>query len=100
MISFRKEFVLSNEAAVRGFLAAIEEAVADINADKGAWQNLLVDRQLVPAPLIGSYTIPDFPTASVPSQAQFADVLAWAKSAGLVENDVPYVGSVDASYLP
>jgi NitT/TauT family transport system substrate-binding protein len=98
--SFRASVVEESPEAVRGFLAAIEAAVADINADKGRFANLLTDRQLVPAPLVGSYEIPDFPTASAPSESQWQDVLAWMQLEELVAGDVPYAGSVDASFLP
>lgn len=100
LISFRKDFVSQRAQAIRGFLAAIEAAVADINADKSAWEDLLVEKELIPAPLIGSYTIPDFPTASVPSEAQFADVLEWALQRGLVETRLSYSQSINATFLP
>ncbi len=81
-------------------MAAVERAVDDINADTTKWEGLLTEQQLVPAPLIGSYQIPTFPTASVPSEAQWADVLAWAKGKGLITEDVSYENSVNDSYLP
>ena len=71
-----------------------------VNADKTRWSSVLTERQLVPAPLLGSYEVPDFPAASVPTEAQFADVLAWTQSKGLVDADVSYAESIDASFLP
>src|SRR3990170_3724942 len=100
LISFRKSFVDENPRAVRGFLAAIEEATRRIQADKAGWADLIAEKQLVPAPVIEGYVLPDFPEASVPSEAQFADVVAWAKAKGLINADVDYADSVDASYLP
>ena len=100
LISFNKEFVDANPETVRAFLAAIEKATAEINADKSKWQDLLVEQKLVPAPLLESYTLPDFPAASVPSEAQFADVLAWAVDKGLVKNEIAYADSVSDAYLP
>ncbi len=93
-------FLEKNPEAVRGFLKAIEEASEMINADPTRWENLLSEQQLVPAPLIGSYKIPPFPTASVPSESQWQDALAWAKDNGLVETDVAYTDSVNDSFLP
>jgi NitT/TauT family transport system substrate-binding protein len=61
---------------------------------------LLVEEELIPAPLVGTYAVPDFPPASVPSQAQFEDVLLWTMDQGLIEGEVRYGASVDASYLP
>jgi len=100
LISFDKDFVDANPEVVRAFLAAIEKATAEINADKSKWQTLLVEQKLVPAPILESYTLPDFPAASVPSEAQFADVLAWTMEKGLVENEIAYAGSVSDAYLP
>ena len=100
LISFRKAFIDEHPEAVKGFLAAVEEAVDEINSDPTRWSDLLTERQLVPAPLIGTYKIPTFPSASVPSQAQWDDVLAWAKDKGLIKSDVSYSESVDESFLP
>jgi NitT/TauT family transport system substrate-binding protein len=100
VLSFHQAFVAANPEAVQAFLAAVEQAVADVNADKPRWDDLLVERQLVPAPLVGSYTIPDFPSASVPSQEQFDDVGDWALEQGIIDSPVDYGQSVDASFLP
>lgn len=100
VISFRTAFLQENRSAVEGFLAAVERATVDINQDKERWSDLLVERSLVPEPLLGSYAVPDFPTASVPSETQFADVLAWTQEEGIVEGDVDYAQSVDGSLLP
>lgn len=100
LISFRKAFIDEHPEAVRGFLAAVGQAVNEINADPTRWSDLLTEQQLVPAPLIGTYKIPTFPGSSVPSQAQWDDVLAWAKDKGLLKNDIKYSGSVDEEFLP
>lgn len=100
LISFSRAFADANPDTVRAFLAAIEKATAEINADKGKWQNLLVEQKLVPAPLLESYTLPDFPAASVPSEAQFADVLSWTIEKGLIESAIAYADSVSGAFLP
>lgn len=100
LISFRKPFIDENPGAVSGFLAAVERAVNDINADTTQWEGLLTEEQLVPAPLIGAYEIPTFPSASVPSEAQWEDVLAWAQEKGLVTADVSFQDSVNDGFLP
>ncbi|MGW8251341.1 MAG: ABC transporter substrate-binding protein [Anaerolineales bacterium] len=98
--SFVIPFIESNPQAVRGFLAAVAQATEMINADPTQWDTVLTEQNLVPAPLIGSYKVPPFPTPSVPSQEQWQDALEWAKAKGLVGNDVPYNVSVSADYLP
>src|SRR3990170_7536062 len=99
-ISFRKVVIDEHPEAIRGFLAAVEQAIKEINADPTQWESLLTEQKLVPEPLIGTYKIPPFPTGSVPSEAQWADVLAWAKEKGLISKDVSYSDSVTAEFLP
>lgn len=98
--AFRDPLISAQPAAIRGFLAAIEEAIALINNDPSAWDTLLSEKGLVPAPLIGSYAVPVFPAASVPTQQQWADAVTWALDAGLITADVTYADSVTDEYLP
>jgi NitT/TauT family transport system substrate-binding protein len=99
-ISFRKEFIDANPEAVRGFLAAIEQAVYMINSQPEKYSSLLAEKQLVPPPLLESYVIPPFPLVGVPSEAEWADILSWAKSKGLLEKSLPYAESVTDQFLP
>jgi NitT/TauT family transport system substrate-binding protein len=98
-ISFNVNTLKSKPETVKKFLAALEKATADVNNTPDKWETLLTDKKLVPAPLIGKYALPKFPAASVPSQAQITDVLAWMTEKGLIKTDVPYNQLVDASYL-
>lgn len=98
--SFNMDTINNNPDAVRAFLAAVEKAVIELNSNKDSYTNLMVELNLVPAALIGTYPIPDFPLASVPSEAQFADALAWASAKNLVKPDLLYTDNVDASFLP
>jgi len=98
--TFRKELVDENPTAVKGFLNAIERAVKDINEDKSQWSDLLSEKNLVPPPLLGSYTVPDFPTASVPAEEQWDDMMNWAQDKGYLSHDLDYTVSVNDSYLP
>ena len=100
VISFRKEFIEDNPDAINRFLSALERAVVDINRDKDQFSDVLVERKLVPEPIMGTYTVPDFPESSVPSILQWEDVLAWAKNEGYVDTDLNYSDTVDDSFLP
>lgn len=100
VITFDAEFLQRNPGTVRAFLTAVEQAVSAINADKDRWDQLLLDENLLPPPLLGTYTLPSYPTASVPSEAQFEDALQWAQEKGLVTADVSYQDSVSGAYLP
>ena len=50
--------------------------------------------------VLGEYSVQNFPTASVPSQAQWEDALSWTREKGLVEGDVSYQDSVNSNLLP
>jgi len=99
VISFRKEIIDQQPEAVRAFLKAIEQATSDINADPQKWQSILGDKKLVPAPLLDSFIVPTFPTASVPSQEQFADVNDWAIGRKLISTAVSYNDSVNENLI-
>jgi NitT/TauT family transport system substrate-binding protein len=98
--AFRKEFIEQNPEAVRNFLKALEEAVVKINEDPSKYTQLLVDQKILAPALAGTFKVPSFVTAGVPSQAHWDDVLAWAKAKGLLANDVSYTDSVTGEYLP
>lgn len=100
VISFRKEVIDANPKAVKGFLAAIEEATALINADSAKYKNVLSDQKLVPAPLLENYEAPIFPAAGVPTEAEWDDALNWLEQKGLLTVDVSYADSVNATLLP
>lgn len=100
VITFRKAVLDQNPEAVRAFLRAVEQAVADINADGTRWDSLLAEEKLVPPPLIGKIKMPRFPTAGVPSEAQFADMRDWAMAKGLLDAEPAYADTVNSSFLP
>jgi NitT/TauT family transport system substrate-binding protein len=100
VITFDAAFAEENPDSVQSFLAAVEQAVEEINRDKDRWDGLLLEQNLLPPPLLESYILPDYPTASVPTIAQFEDALRWAMDKGLVMEQISYDGSVSSDYLP
>lgn len=99
-IAFRKQVIDEHPEAIRGFLAALEEAVIRINADPEKYSSLLSDQNLVPPSLVGEYKVPSFVTAGVPTERQWDDVYDWAKEKDLLEEQVHYRDSVTSEYLP
>jgi NitT/TauT family transport system substrate-binding protein len=99
VISFAAQVLKDKPNTVRKFLAAYEKAVGDVNADPAKWQPLLNENQIIP-PALTSYKLPPYPQASVPSEAQFADVVKWMKDTKMISADVPYANLVDESFLP
>lgn len=98
--SFSNDTLKKYPNEVKAFLRAVEKAVVEINNHKDSYTDLMVEQKLVPQAVVGKYPIPDFPTASVPSQAQFSDALSWAKDKGLVATDLKYNDNIDSSFLP
>lgn len=98
--SFRKEVIDAHPDAVRGFLLAIEEAIALINADPTKYTDILSEAKIVPAPLLEAYRVPPFPAAGVPTETEWNDALNWAKDKGMLDVDVSYEEAVNASFLP
>jgi NitT/TauT family transport system substrate-binding protein len=99
-IAFRKEVIDAHPDAIRAFLAAIEEATILINTDPAKYASVLSDKKIVPPQLAESFKVPSFPTAGIPTEAQWNDALAWAKDKGLISTDVSYADSVNNSFLP
>ncbi len=95
LYAFRKDAIDQQPQTVRAFLAAIDQASAAINADKSRWSNLLTEKGLVPAPLAGAYILPDYPAAAVPTEAQFADAVAWLQATGRLTQAPEYQNAVD-----
>lgn len=99
-LTFRKAVLDQHPQAVRGFLRAVEEAVELINREPSRWSSVLVEQNLVPPPLAGSFDVPTFVTAGVPSEVQWDDTVEWAKTKGLLDRDVSYKDSVRSDLLP
>jgi NitT/TauT family transport system substrate-binding protein len=100
VISFRKDVIDSNPDAIKGFLAAIEEATILLNAEPAKYKNVLSEQKLVPPPLLEAYQVPVFPTAGVPTAEEWNDALNWLKEKGILTTNVSYEDSVNASFLP
>lgn len=99
IFAFRKDVVDAQPKTVRGFLAAIDEASAAINADKTRWSALLAEKGLVPPPLMDAYVLPDYPAAAVPTEAQFVDVVAWLQATARLTTAPAYKDVVNAAFL-
>jgi len=98
IFAFNRDVIKAQPKTVRGFLAAIDQASAVVNADKARWDGLLTEKGLVPPPLVGRYQLPDYPGSALPTEAQFADVVAWLKSTGRLTQAPAYADVVDASF--
>jgi NitT/TauT family transport system substrate-binding protein len=100
ILAFSADALEGKPEAVRRFLAAWEMAVADLNTKPDDYHDLLIEVGRVPESVQGTFQMPPFPEASVPSPEQLADVVTWALDNGIAQQDVPYERMVDDSFLP
>ena len=100
VISFRKDMIEANPEAIKGFLAAIEEATVMINAEPAKYKTVLSEQKLVPPPLLDAYQAPVFPPAGVPNVDEWNDALSWLQEKGILTTPVSYADSVNGTLLP
>ena len=100
VITFSKQAVDEKPEAIRDFLGALEYAVIDLNTTPESFTYLLGEKGLVPPPLLETFVLPPYVTASVPSEAQWQDAAQWALDEGMISAIPDYASSVDESFLP
>lgn len=100
VIAFRKEVIEEHPEAVQAFLEAVERAVTAINQNPERYAETMIEKELVPPPVLGEYRMNPFPLASVPSEAQWEDAVNWALENELLEVELEYAESVNDQLLP
>ena len=99
VLSFSSQTLKAKANAVRQFLKAWNQAVRDVNADPESYRNLLLQKIRVPKNIQQTYRIPPFPLGEVPTAEQWADVMNWMVSKGLLKAPLPYKESITRQYL-
>ena len=100
VLSFSIQTLKTKADAVRQFLKAWNQAAQDINTDPESYRSLLLQKIRVPKNIQQTYRIPPFPLREVPKAEQWADVMNWMVSKGLLKAPLPYKGSITTDYLP
>jgi NitT/TauT family transport system substrate-binding protein len=99
VVSFRKKFIDEHPQAVRGFVEALNQATADVNANPEKYRSLLAKYKVVTDTVLAGYPIPRFPTGSLPNARQFEDVVSFAIDRKLIQGPVKYGDSVNGNFL-
>lgn len=94
VISFRKKVMDERLPAVKKFLASVNQATDELNTNPEKYRKLLDQYKLVPANLVQTYPIPRFPSAAIPTEAQFNLAVQWALGKGLIDQKIDYSQSV------
>lgn len=100
VISFTKETIAKKPGTLRKFLAAYEQGVKALNATPAKYNDLLIDKGRVPAAVKNTFTMPLFPSAAVPSEAEVSAVITWMMGKGLLDKSIPYRDMVNGTLLP
>lgn len=100
VLSFSVDAIENKPEAIRRFLLAWDMAVQDLNANPEAYRALFLEKVNVPESVQETYEIPPFPRATLPTEEQWADVLDWLIEKGLLDEEVPYEGSINPAFLP
>ena len=99
VLSFSIQALKNKTDTVRQFIKAWNQAAQDINADPESFRPLLLKKIRVPKNIQKSYRIPPFPLREVPRAEQWADVMNWMVSKGLLKAPLSYKESVSTRYL-
>jgi NitT/TauT family transport system substrate-binding protein len=99
VISFRVDVVAQRADDVKKFLAAYDQAIADIRTRPDQFRNVLINQSRVPDALKDKYQFPPFPDPSIPSTAQWNDVVQWALDKKLITASVTFDSSVDGGFV-
>ncbi len=99
VISFRSDIVSQRPGDIKKFLAAYDQAIQDIRTRPDQFRNVLIEQGRVPDPLKDKYQFPPFPDPSVPTKAEWDDVVKWATDHKLITAPVSYESSVDSGFI-
>lgn len=100
VISFSSSTLEKKPKAVKQFMAAWDRATADLNANPGQYNNLMMDKIRVPKNVSDSFVIPPYPRKTIPSKQQWDDVMVWMLEKKLLLTPLAYKDSVTAEFLP
>jgi NitT/TauT family transport system substrate-binding protein len=93
VILFTGKALCTKHAEIISFYRAYDRAVADLNADPGAFRTPVSERCGFPAGVRDSLRFPRFRASFVPTAVDVADVASWMKQKGLID-ELPSWGDI------
>jgi len=91
---------LAKSALQAGAGAVIDDSTDPQYSVPESYRSLLLQKIRVPKNIQQTYRIPPFPLREVPSAEQWADVMDWMVSKGLLKTPLLYKDSITTQYLP
>ncbi|MFA4944135.1 MAG: ABC transporter substrate-binding protein [Lentisphaeria bacterium] len=90
LLAVRKELFWREPETLRRLVAALDRAAIASNAEKEAWRDLAVSRQLLPRHLDPSFELPDYSPRPLPAPAMLEPMAAWLQQAGHLREKPEY----------
>ncbi|NOR40930.1 MAG: hypothetical protein GQ537_06955 [Gammaproteobacteria bacterium] len=99
VITFTADALSNKKATVKSFMIAWDKACADLNNDPASFQELMLEKIRVPKNVQTDFRIPPMPRKSLPTRAQWDDVMAWMVEKNLLAKPLAYEDSVTSEFL-
>ncbi len=99
VVTFSNEALADKKEAVISFMLAWDKAAADLNSDPAYFQELMLKKIRVPKNIQAGFAIPPLPRKTLPTRAQWDDVMAWMIGKKLISEPLPYENSVTSEFL-
>jgi NitT/TauT family transport system substrate-binding protein len=98
VLVFGVDTIENRPETITKFLVAWDRAAAELNTNPAAYRELLIEQGRVPESIQGSYSMPPFPEREITGEAQWADMVDWLLSKGLIDRPIPYADAVDGTF--
>lgn len=99
VITFAADTLLKKKDTVKKFMEAWDKACADLNSDPASFQELMLKKIRVPKNVQNDFRIPPMPRKTLPTKAQWDDVMAWMLEKNLLSKPLIYEDSVTSVFL-
>jgi NitT/TauT family transport system substrate-binding protein len=99
VITFTDDALVHKRDTVKKFMLAWDKACADINSDPASFQELMLKKIRVPKNVQNDFRVPPMPRKTLPTQAQWDDVMDWMLEKNLLDQPLVYEGSVTPEFL-
>lgn len=100
VITFSTDSLTNKTELVKGFMVAWDRASQDLNQDPAAYEALMLKKIRVPKNIQGEFAIPPMPIKTLPTMAQWDDVMTWMVEKDLLDAPLVYEESVISDFLP
>jgi NitT/TauT family transport system substrate-binding protein len=99
VITFTNDALVNKKDTVKKFMAAWDKACEDLNSDPASFQGLMLKKIRVPKNVQTDFHIPPMPRKSLPTRAQWDDVMSWMVGKKLLTKPLAYEDSVTSEFL-